>query len=599
MNRRNRTAMDKLDATGKEISVIMTWYLDGEIWVNKKYQRKLVWSLNDKKDFIDSILDNILTPSMMMCWYEEDGVGKFEIIDGLQRMNAIMSFIFNEFPVIYDGQECYFDLSTHHLTYALLRSNKVQQKSPVLPEKVCRKFLSYQLLLAITQQDDEKVEKTFLRINSSGKKLSAQDLRQSSSCDSFADLVRRVSCYARGEFSFDDTVNLMDIPKISMDGPGLPYGVHAANTFWRRHNIITYESLKQSRDEELVAKIIGELLLNDVSNPSSDMLNKMYINDNKYNTQLNNVINTVGMNIIEEKFRNTFSIINNIFSEKEHGFSSCVFSDARAKNKNDCFRIFFIALYKLLCEGFVVEDYGKLAKSLKGFADSSMHAIIAGSYVGKEEWITISDSVYGFLKQQLTRHVSHTATDVEKEIKHRLMLSSVESAMTEFKAGISIFNTGTKDQMTISRIAKTLTAMANTESSEKGLVIIGIANDRNAMNDWEKVYNQKALEYDNHYVLGVNAEASRYYHGVDNYLREVSRSLQKEPIDSELKEYILQNISEVDFYDKSLVILRSKRLSHCAFYDDKLYIRHGSNTCEISKDSEEFEIIQENINKNK
>lgn len=592
-SRRIRTVKDKLDATGKEISVVMTWYLDGEIWVNRKYQRKLVWSLCDKKDFIDSILDNILTPSMMLCAYEENGENKLEIIDGLQRLNAIMSFIFNEFPVMYEGEERYFDMSVHHRPFALLRAGKIEQKQPVLPEEVCIKFLSYQLLLSITQQDDDKVEKTFLRINSSGKKLSAQDLRQSSSCDTFADLIRRVSCYARGEFSFGDEVNLMDMPKISMSSPGLSYGVPASKTFWRRHDVITFENLRQSRDEELIAKIAGELLLDDVINPSSDMLDKMYKPGNDYNTKLNSLIESIGIENLEDNFRNVFNSINNVFKAVDSDFSSWVFEDRRVKNKNDCFRIFFIALYRLMSEGFSITDYKQFAESLHGFAGPVMHAVTTAQSITNDIWRDVSDAVQGIIQKNLTRSVPHERTDMEEEIDHRLLLSSVESAMTEFKAGISDFDTGEKKESTIHRIAKAMSAMANTDSKSAGMIILGIANDKDTKDAWESAYGRKALERDGHYVLGVSAEASGHYHDMDSYMRSIIEGIEKEPMDTELKEYAVQNIWEVDFYDKKLIVIPVKRLSHSALYDEKLYVRHGSHNYEIRPDSDEYSLIQQ------
>lgn len=44
----DRTVNDKLDVKGKTINQIARWYFNDELYVNRKYQRKLVWSLEEK-----------------------------------------------------------------------------------------------------------------------------------------------------------------------------------------------------------------------------------------------------------------------------------------------------------------------------------------------------------------------------------------------------------------------------------------------------------------------------------------------------------------------------------------------------------------------
>jgi uncharacterized protein with ParB-like and HNH nuclease domain len=54
---------------------------DGTLIVNRQYQRKLVWTISEKQRLIDSILrDYSLGPIL-------------EVIDGMQRLNAIFSHI--------------------------------------------------------------------------------------------------------------------------------------------------------------------------------------------------------------------------------------------------------------------------------------------------------------------------------------------------------------------------------------------------------------------------------------------------------------------------------------------------------------------------
>ena len=48
--------MENLETTNESIEVLFGWYEEGRILVNRKYQRKLVWTLAEKQKFVDTIL---------------------------------------------------------------------------------------------------------------------------------------------------------------------------------------------------------------------------------------------------------------------------------------------------------------------------------------------------------------------------------------------------------------------------------------------------------------------------------------------------------------------------------------------------------------
>ena len=100
-----------LDVKGKTISQIARWYFDNQLYVNRTYQRKLVWNLEEKKLFIDSLLNRFPTPSIILNEVNEDESHHYEIIDGMQRLDAILSFLLGNFPVEYNGTCGYFDKS--------------------------------------------------------------------------------------------------------------------------------------------------------------------------------------------------------------------------------------------------------------------------------------------------------------------------------------------------------------------------------------------------------------------------------------------------------------------------------------------------------
>ena len=108
----------KLEVDGWTINDVLDLYKEESLFVDQRYQRKLVWSLSDKILFIDSLFQEFPIPNIMMVEYEdvEEKNNTYGIIDGLQRINAILSFMLCEFPVSVDGVTGYFDISCRTIT---------------------------------------------------------------------------------------------------------------------------------------------------------------------------------------------------------------------------------------------------------------------------------------------------------------------------------------------------------------------------------------------------------------------------------------------------------------------------------------------------
>jgi len=69
-------------------------YRSGNIWVNRKYQIKLICSLEKTEKLIASILKGYPIPLSLLAERPQvQGSGKYEIVDGMQRLNAICGFI--------------------------------------------------------------------------------------------------------------------------------------------------------------------------------------------------------------------------------------------------------------------------------------------------------------------------------------------------------------------------------------------------------------------------------------------------------------------------------------------------------------------------
>ena len=64
---------------GESVERIYNYYLQSNFLVNRRYQRKLVWSIEEKQAFIDSIQQGFPIPLILVAEVKS----QFEIIDGM------------------------------------------------------------------------------------------------------------------------------------------------------------------------------------------------------------------------------------------------------------------------------------------------------------------------------------------------------------------------------------------------------------------------------------------------------------------------------------------------------------------------------------
>jgi hypothetical protein len=83
---RNTLSADRLDMSFGEL---INMYDSEELIIDPNFQRLFRWGIYQRTRFIESILCGIPVPSMFVA---EDTEGKWEVVDGLQRISTILSF---------------------------------------------------------------------------------------------------------------------------------------------------------------------------------------------------------------------------------------------------------------------------------------------------------------------------------------------------------------------------------------------------------------------------------------------------------------------------------------------------------------------------
>ncbi len=92
---RNSLSSDRLDMSFGEL---ICMYTNRELVIDPEFQRFFRWDIHQRTRFIESLLLDIPIPSIFVA---EDNDGRWEIVDGLQRISTILSF----FGLLRDNQD--------------------------------------------------------------------------------------------------------------------------------------------------------------------------------------------------------------------------------------------------------------------------------------------------------------------------------------------------------------------------------------------------------------------------------------------------------------------------------------------------------------
>lgn len=589
MPRKGENAMGKkLAVDDWTINDILELYVANGLFVDQKYQRKLVWSLGDKELFIDSLIKKFPIPNIMMVEYSEnDDDITYGIIDGLQRINAIISFMLEEFPITVDGKRGYFDITATPSTFDLKQEGKLKQKKPVLDKQICIDFRGYKLPIISTSHDTKTIDEIFKRLNSTGTKLSKHDLRQAGALNKFSQLVREISSIVRGSKTLFDIVTLETMPKISLSNSGLDYGINIEKVFWRKHGILTEDLLRKSRDEEIIAILLGAFLLDrPIAVISSSVLDNLYNENTEDGKIADNKLKKCYDNI-KTLFVQVFNEMDSIYDETNISISEMLFASDR--KKTDIFMLFFKTMLQMHFECKAIGDYQDFADTLKNSNGSILNKFeekTSSDYLTENNTVKLISDIIG-------SHLVNAESDstLVNEVVSRLNLASTETKYTEYKIGFTYFNTSSRYRYNegklnfsnVSQIAKVASAMTNIkrDSQNPGMIIVGVADKESSYKQWSDHFGMSAYRYNTHRVVGVDAEVKSHYNSVDCMMNAFKDRIDMEPISKELKDD-LKNYEIISIQKRTLIVF-TITVKSGQLYNGKKYIREGSDLREISE----------------
>lgn len=206
--------MEQPTAIQYPISDILEWHVSKRLIIAPKFQRRDVWSLNAKSYLIDTILRAMPIPPVYMRLMIDPVEQKTtrEVVDGQQRLRAVLGYIQDEFPIN----------KNHHPEFGGCYYGD-------LPEEIRKKFLSYKFTVNVLENiNDTEVLAIFARVNSYTLSLNAQEKRNATYFGVFKQTIYKLALQHYN--------------------------------FWWYNKILTNNQIARMRDAELVSTLVVTML---------------------------------------------------------------------------------------------------------------------------------------------------------------------------------------------------------------------------------------------------------------------------------------------------------------------------------------------------
>lgn len=575
-----------LTVKGESVERIFGNYQAWRYIVNRRYQRKLVWSLEEKRNFIDSIINGYPVPIVLLAERKMTGVGpsQFEIIDGMQRLNAVFGYIENEYAV--NGH--FFDLNTMAETKALLDAGKLEQREPLLPRDSCVQIASYTVPLSIYEfAGHGDVDEVFRRINSGGRKLSRQELRIAGSTGHFAQAVRYIAAKVRGDVSASDELPLNEMKKISITNRELPYGIDVDEVFWIKQGVLTKEQVRESRDEEIIADILAFMLLDTKPPSRSEVLDDFFgYSDGEPQQQRHAQIELATQKVTAEvataDFQRVLDQLKITLNRSGRTLGQLLLGDQPPRAPR-YFQVVFLALHKLMViQNQEVVDQDQLVKLLDG--SGRQISVPEGGRWGAEDRTNLVNGAAGVYGAAFGPAKAYDPAQVRwiTQMENILAQSYTEQAAYDFKQGfLRLDGKHAFDDDSFDKILKTLAGIANIRKGVRGYVLVGVADCDADAKRVTQLYGVDAKPFERFFITGVEHEAKALNHSLDELFMDLTRRIKSSALSEPLRDYVARNVKSVRYYDKTVYVFEAQAQEEPSNFNGVFYVRHGNKLAEV------------------
>lgn len=570
--------MAELDSQPKSIQSLYVWYSEGKLSVNRRYQRKLVWTLEEKQRLVESLMKKYPVPAVLLA---ERPDGGYEIIDGLQRLYSIVSFIETGFTTL---DHRYFDVAQFPTASDRADTGEFSRNpsKQIIDKKEVSTILDYTLAVSIMRGSSEaEINDVFGRINTYGHRLSDQERRQAGVQDQFSDLVRELACVLRGDAS-SDVLDLSKMPSISIDLPKTKHGydVQADEVFWVVQGVLRSTDLRDSMDEQCLADIAACLAGGSLIERSKDALDAIYQAGGDENTRVAAALNVYGVDTLTDEIK---YCIDEILKVAQAGTPSKLRDILFTKSTNNAFPAIFatlvISFHEVLIGGKKkITNYDGVKSAITKL-DSRIDTG-RGSTTVNERRKNV-DAVKGLLGTHIADsdltgvYSNQSIADIDAAIRR----SEIELPDYELKQGLLSLGTKREPQAGfLDKTVKTICAIANNGPGRSGNLIIGVS-DKAADTAKIKTHDSITPRVVGHRdVVGVRREMVVLGETPEVYFARWKNGVKNSKLSSPLKEEVLSSMSYHDYFGLGVIIISIPPQSTFSFVGSELYMRSGADT---------------------
>lgn len=565
---------------GEAVERVYGNFNDRRYVVNRRYQRKLIWTIEEKQAFIDSIIKGFPVPLILLAESTSREGNDLEIIDGMQRLDAVVSFIENKYSV----SGSYFDLNTMAVTKALLDSGSLNQLEPIMDRNQCVAVASYLVPLSIYEfADEHAVDTVFHRINSGGRQLSRQELRAAGATGHFATVVRKLAAKVRGDDSFSDILRLNEMQKISITNKDLSYGIPVDEMFWVSNGILSRDNVRKSQDEEIIADIVSYMVTDDAVSSRSEFLDDYYqggegASNTRYE-EIENFVQRRGVDLVVSDFLRVLDQIKLTLARSGESFTQLFFSEKQDNPVPRYFQAVFLAMYDLIVgKNLQVSDRDAFVLGVRNSADH-INVQAGGGRWGADARSKAVESMIGMYQKYFSPATEMDPAKVVwiTQLQNLLSQSYTEQSSYDFKQGFfSLSEKQSFDEGSFEKILQTLVGMSNIGKARVGYVLVGVAENAATADRVEEIFSSKPRTYESFYVTGTDHEAVAAKKNPDQFFQMIVDKVRSSPISEPLKGYIAANIKPVRYYDKTVYVFEAKGMPEPSLYNNEYFVRSGA-----------------------
>ena len=563
-------------------------YRSGNFQVNRRYQRKLVWTVEEKQALIDSVLNGYPIPLILLAYEAQpDGSKRFEILDGMQRLNALFSYVENRFA----WRDKMFDVNQLSRAKQLADEGVFEactETDELLEPALCANFLDYTLAVSeFPSVDEAAVNDIFGRINSSGRQLSNQEKRQAGVISPFASVVREMSAEVRGDVS-RERLDLAVMPAISIDlaGESPENAIKANETFWCKQGILRRAMLRDSEDEQLLADLSISVLMGQPQGFSGKALDQYYDPTSEESSKIDVALKAYGATLLKHNIVGTLSIIKGSieeFDSSTNAMRNKVHPTAVSNPIKTAFYAVFMAFFDLCV--IQRKTPGPPSDVWNALANLQTHLEISAGAIRAEQRRRNVLITKGLVQDHFIEAeppaLEH-GHGVAIELENALRRSRIETAAFECKQGLLSLDANREvSSGLLDRIVETLCGIANISPDSNGGLFIGVCDDEDDKRRVEKIDAIQAAQIASRFVVGVDREATIQGVGLEQYIQKISGHIKNSSLSDLLKSDVLAKMDCATYRGHSVVCLWVPAQAQASSVDDVVFIREGSSTMKV------------------